>query len=80
MTWQPISTARKDGECVLLYKPDERMIGPFTLVGYWGEWPGQEDGWIAVHGKPLGYLSRVTGSPQGYPTHWQPLPAPPEAS
>jgi len=75
--WQPIETAPKDGECVLLYKPNERMVGQYIIVGYWGEWPDREDGWVAADGKPQGYLSSVTGTRQGYPTHWQPLPPPP---
>lgn len=75
--WRGIESAPRDGEPVLLYKPDERMVGPYMLVGYWGEWPGQSDGWIAVDGKPQGYFSQVTQSRQGYPTHWMPLPADP---
>ena len=79
MEWQPIETAPKDGKAVLLYKPDERMVGEYTIAGYWGEWPGHEDGWIACDGKPQGYYSNVAGGRQGYPTHWMPLPPPPEA-
>lgn len=75
--WQDIASAPRDGDPVLLYKPDERMVGPYTAAGYWGEWPGQGEGWIAVGGKPLGYFSQVTQSRQGDPTHWMPLPAPP---
>jgi len=77
--WQDIATAPRDGEPVLLYKPDERMVGPYMLAGYWGEWPGQVDTWIACNGTPMGYWSSVTESGQGYPTHWMPLPAAPEA-
>ena len=76
--WQPIETAPKDGDVVLLYKPDERMVGEYIIVGYWGEWPGVGECWIAVDGKQLGYRSQITGTDQGYPTHWQPLPEPPE--
>lgn len=79
MTWQDISTAPRDGTVVLLYKPDERMVGEYMLAGYWGEWPLNGECWIAVDGKPQGYLSSVTGTSQGYPTHWAALPAPPEA-
>ena len=75
--WQPIESAPRCGEPVLLYKPDERMVGPYTAAGYWGSWPGEPDGWIAVGGKPLGYFSQVTHSRQGDPTHWMPLPKPP---
>ena len=75
--WQPIETAPKDGDPVLLYKPDERRSGEYVLAGYWGEWPGKADGWIAVGGQPLGWHSSVVDAPQGYPTHWMPLPQPP---
>lgn len=73
-----MEAAPRDGTPVLLYKPDERMVGEYMLVGYWGEWPGQADGWIACDGKPQGYYSSVTNSNQGYPIAWMPLPAPPE--
>lgn len=75
--WQPIETAPKDGEAVLLYKPDERRVGEYIIAGYFGEWPGDGECWIACAGKPLGYFSEWQQAPQGYPTHWQPLPAPP---
>jgi hypothetical protein len=66
--WQPIETAPKEeAEPVLLYKPDEGRFGEYLLVGYWGEWPGEGECWIAC----AGYNLRP-------PTHWQPLPAPPE--
>lgn len=75
--WFPIEIAPQDGSCVMLWKPDERMVGEYMLVGYWGEWPGIGECWIAVDGKPQGYFSQVTQSRQGYPTHWARLPAPP---
>ena len=75
--WQDIATAPKDGEPVLLYKPNERMVGEYTIVGYWGEWPGGGDCWIASGGTPLGYRSQVAGADQGYPTHWMLLPLAP---
>lgn len=75
--WQPIESAPKDGEAVLLYKPDERRVGEYIIAGYFGEWPGDGECWIACAGKPLGYFSEWQQAPQGYPTHWQPLPAPP---
>ena len=76
-SWKPINTAPKDGAPVLLYKPDERMVGEYMLAGYWGEWPGQGESWIACDGKPQGYFSSVLQAEQGYPTHWLPLPPPP---
>lgn len=76
--WRPIETAPKEGDPVLLYKPDERMVGPYILVGYWGDWPGYPDEcWIACDGKPQGYFSQTAQAKQGYPTHWKPLPGEP---
>lgn len=77
MDWQPIETAPMDGEVVLLHKPDERMVGPYIVTGYWGEYPGSGECWIVAGGNPLGYFSPTTQTPQGYPTHWMPLPPPP---
>lgn len=76
--WMTIDSAPKDGEAVLLYKPDEPRVGEYTLAGYWGEYPGNGECWIACGGKPLGYFSKWAGKPQGYPTHWKPLPPAPE--
>jgi hypothetical protein len=65
--WRPIETAPKDGEPILLYKPNERRSGDYITAGYWGEWVTSDiEQWIAVAGHPL-----------REPTHWQPLPAPP---
>lgn len=67
--WQPIETAPMDGDCILLFKPDERRSGEYTIVGYWGEWPGRAECWIACAGQPI-----------RPPTHWMPLPAPPPSA
>lgn len=77
MKWMPIETAPKDGTHILLYGPREwdemgRIdIGP--IVGSWYQDPlGIEkyDGWFTVTSNP--YSDRVQ------PTHWMPLPPPPE--
>jgi hypothetical protein len=65
--WRPIKTAPKDGEPVLLYKPDEGHSGEYLLVGYWGEWAGEGECWIACAGHNL-----------RPPIHWMSLPVPPE--
>lgn len=75
--WMPIETAPKDGDAVLLYKPDERRVGEYTLAGYFDEDGPYAGKWVACNGKPLGYFSDWEGKDQGYPTHWQPLPKPP---
>jgi hypothetical protein len=67
--WKPIETAPKD-EVVMLYKPDEPRSGGYVVSGYWGEWPALStttECWIACSGGPL-----------RAPTHWMPLPEPPD--
>ena len=76
--WRPIETAPKDGEPILIWKPNERMVGEYMMAAYWDN--SDEPGFVPVGGQHRqGYLSSVTGTPQGFPTHWQPLPAPPAA-
>lgn len=76
--WQDIASAPRDGESVLIWKPDERMVGEYMMAAYWDD---REGGFIPVGGSnKQGYLSKVTGTPQGYPTHWQPLPSPPASA
>ena len=69
--WQPIETAPKDGTTVLLYCQGSFLPGPapFMQAGAWGFWHSgnpnhQRDCWIAD--EPVD------------PTHWMPLPEPPE--
>ena len=61
--WQPIETAPKDGTWILLY--DEQDV---IEVGWWESFDcpggGAMIGWC---------VDRVT-----HPTHWMPLPEPPE--
>lgn len=68
--WRPIETAPRDGTPVLTYLPPL----PHQTVGWINiqKWKGDKAGWISV-GKP----KRRTNF---QPTHWQPLPTPPEAS
>jgi len=76
--WLPIESAPKDGEPVLIWKPDERMVGEYMMAAYWDDSHYKEPGWVPVGGiYKQGYFSDVTESDQGYPTHWMPLPAPP---
>ena len=76
--WQSIETAPKDGEPVLIWKPDERMVGEYMMAAYWCD---VQDGFVPVGGyHKQGYRSTVTETDQGYPTHWMPLPAPPEVT
>jgi hypothetical protein len=74
--WQPIETAPQDGEPILIWKPAERMVGEYMMAAYWHD---DADGFVPVGGiYKQGYRSSVTGTDQGYPTHWMPLPAPPK--
>lgn len=63
--WQPIETAPKDGTPVLVYDANWcGNMGPRVTPAGWA--PYTDGG---------GYWPGVTE-----PTHWQPLPAPPEAA
>ena len=87
MSWRPIGTAPKDGTFVLLFR-DGWLIAP---VAYWSEYPcnpvigdSHEDVWmygwlfrdkychIGIEEGFLGWKEDVT------PTHWMPLPTPPD--
>jgi hypothetical protein len=70
--WQAISTAPKDGTPVLLFEPgdDEGVcfhIGRFARTPGFRKRPAR-DGWVIASG----WLAFDE------PTHWMPLPAPPE--
>lgn len=92
MTWQAIETAPKDGTTVLLYCPQGDGSPGSThrvTVGEWcsdpggtteyrdaqGRYIGQDDrdgfeGWVSWDG---GFSEDTM-----MPTHWQPLPPPPQ--
>lgn len=76
--WQPIETAPKDGNPILLYKPTERMVGQYIVIGWWSSDNGFGGGvWHDSKGS-LGYYSRTADNQQGYPAYWMPLPNLPE--
>jgi hypothetical protein len=69
MEWQPMETAPKDGTVIGVWSAREPGIVRRAAWGRFGK--SQHYGWItATKGC---YLSNV-------PTHWMPLPAPPEAA
>lgn len=77
MMWQPIATAPKDGTHILLfaakawYPMVERNAEDSPIwTGYFSRWVGGEGEWT-VSGMEFheGY---------GPPTHWMPLPEPPQ--
>ncbi len=75
MDWQPIETAPRDGEPVLIWKPDERRVGEYMMAAYWDD---SQNGFVPVGGvHKQGYFSTLQGRDQGYPTHWMPLPTAP---
>ncbi|QEL18756.1 hypothetical protein PX52LOC_05793 [Limnoglobus roseus] len=63
-SWQPIETAPKDGTEVLLLSHPAAMLPPDYAVAYWDE---VDEVWY--WNKPKRFLC---------PTHWMPLPAPPQ--
>ncbi len=72
MSWQPIETAPKT-HAVLLWLPMGRPV-----VGYWekqGYYKNPRPYWKSSDE----YLFGIRWSRDNQPTHWMPLPAPPEA-
>ena len=65
-TWQPIATAPKDGRPILIGCSRTASIR-------WAVW---SDGFWRDGQKKVG--GRISGVPS--PTHWQPLPPPPEGA
>lgn len=76
----PEGAAPFDGEVYLIWKADERMVGPYMMLAYWDHQHfSGEPGWVPVGGHHRqGYLSQVTGTLQGYPTHWAERPEGPD--
>lgn len=65
--WQPIETAPKDGTRILIFVPDDDDGDCFKVAYYGG------------HPKQRGWLARGFWGADDVPSHWQPLPLPPEA-
>ena len=77
MDWQPIETAPKDGTSVLMFYPCGRHDHE------WNDFEGRYEAVMAVmacddRGIWHGYYE-ATG-PDGYPTHWMPLPPAPTSA
>lgn len=91
--WQPIETAPKDGTLILLGQPegDDGEIPAISTPGRWIE--GYEDG-VDYMGHDSGFMDvefQQFSCPRSFgaekyrregrqPTHWMPLPKPPEAA
>jgi len=71
MEWRPIEEAPKDGRHMLLY--------PAVWIGYWR--PGREPGMnaeMSEMAKRGGWTRAGYQDFDWHPTHWCPLPAPPQ--
>jgi hypothetical protein len=69
MTWQPIETATKDGNQVLTYWGGSKHRNPVIVINEYNPRPreiGSCDWWHSL--------------PNELPTHWMPLPPPPQAA
>jgi hypothetical protein len=64
--WQPIETAPRDGEWISLWCKGQPLSLPAGVPAFWED----DLGWVAVRDDDL----LLTDNP----THWMPLPAPPE--
>lgn len=66
--WQPIETAPRDERIVMAYFGLDKSFDGFACVGHFFQWE------CMPTPLPTGWPSRTI------PTHWQPLPAPPDAA
>lgn len=85
--WMPIESAPKDGSEIILAAPKTRGGSYWVHVGWWVE--GDSHPWRFIDDfsmEPTGCCDRedgervcVNGFTEDAPTHWMPLPTPPEA-
>lgn len=73
-TWMPIETAPKDGTSVILFWPYITQDG-FVSSGQW--FSGHYDVETGARGNGYWYSWNVNSGATP-PTHWMPLPPPPE--
>mgnify|MGYP001637187098 CR=1 FL=1 len=91
--WQPIETAPRDGTVILLGRAgdeaDDRL--PISVPGRWFkgyedgiDYMGHDDGFMDVEFQefscPRSFGAESYRSEGFQPTHWMPLPAPPEVA
>ena len=81
--WQPIETAPKDGTQFMAYQADDGRGHSFFAVARMlrEEWHAYEpiDGTDTYRREKKSRLVMVPDHHWFKPTHWMPLPAPPEA-
>ena len=69
MEWQPIETAPKDGTLVIVGYPDTDIEEGWSVAGEYRKENG-DDG--------IGWYNQFDWDCQIHPTHWMPLPTPPD--
>ena len=79
--WQPIETAPKDGTPILCFNP---LVGAYNSA-YTTRWTGTAEEYDrrTYEGFPCGFWPKgLDGFPFGqwdcHPSHWMPLPPPPQ--
>jgi hypothetical protein len=81
MKWQPIETAPKDGTRVLAYWPDVLANNSATQVESWYGPRGHEQmllTWQSGEMQLVWQSAFEWADGPNAPTHWMPLPEPPE--
>jgi hypothetical protein len=67
--WQPIESAPTDNTMVLVFMPKPRLDKHYIRTGRCG---------ITGNGRKMWVIGGFFQSDVGTPTHWMPLPEPPE--
>ncbi len=79
--WQPIATAPTDGTLVMIGRESKEWGGFLRGIGYYSSTPlgdaGDVVGWVSTCASCA--FNRIDGFLRiGHPTHWRPMPDPPE--
>lgn len=70
--WQPIDTAPRDGEIILISGPGAR--GPYVEAAYWSQCPRAYGGDKRYPWVTLDETNGVNGRMECSPAHWMKLP------
>lgn len=73
MTWQPIETAPKDDSAILIFDPKQGICIATNDGEFMDEW------YVDGYGLCYEGAGDYAGLRVAYPTHWMPLPTPPES-